>query len=444
MSVRWTSFVRARPWRLVCVCLLVSSIAAAQEKEPPKKSPAAAEFDKVFGQWKATLGKLRDLQMEYKNAKPEDRPPIQKTFDETIAKAETMLAPFKKAGEAAFVADPADKDTADFLAALALDAKEKDQYEESLHLAKVLIEHKYANEDLNDLVGVSAYEVSSYDDAEKYLKLADEAGKLSAVGRNYLKDLPEVRADWEKELAIRKAETKPDGDPMALPRVLLKTTQGDILLEFFENEAPGTVGNFISLVEKKFYDGLVFHRVLKGFMAQAGCPKGDGTGDPGYKIKCECHQENFRKHFRGSLSMAKSPERDTGGSQFYLCFRPTRHLDGEHTVFGRVIKGIEVLGKLKRRAPDGPEPDKIISATVVRKRDHKYGPDKVGDGPVEAPDEPSKKPDEDGDKTPKKNEKKPDEDGDKTPKKNEKKPDANKSEQGGDEKGANPSKPAPK
>ena len=147
----------------------------------------------------------------------------------------------------------------------------------------------------------------------------------------------------------------------------------------YENEAPQAVGNFVSLVEKGFYDGLTFHRVLPGFMAQGGCPDGNGAGGPGYDIYCECHQDNHRKHFRGSLSMAHAG-RDTGGSQFFLTFLRTPHLDGRHTVFGRVIDGMDVLAKLQRRDPSNPnaeKPDRIIKAEVIRKRDHVYAPTKV-------------------------------------------------------------------
>ncbi|MBB75526.1 MAG: peptidylprolyl isomerase [Planctomycetaceae bacterium] len=166
-----------------------------------------------------------------------------------------------------------------------------------------------------------------------------------------------------------------------MPRVELKTSRGTIVLELFENEAPGTVGNFISLIkEKKFYDNLTFHRVLGGFMAQGGCPKGDGTGDPGYSIKCECYQENARKHFRGSLSMANAGK-DTGGSQFFITFQPRPSLNGKHAVFGRVIEGMEVLARIQRRDPSAqpplPEPDRILSATIIRDRGHKYEPNKV-------------------------------------------------------------------
>ncbi|HEY1066608.1 MAG TPA: peptidylprolyl isomerase [Pirellulales bacterium] len=184
---------------------------------------------------------------------------------------------------------------------------------------------------------------------------------------NYLSPLEE---------ALRAAEAKADD----LPRVLMSTTKGDLVLELYENEAPNTVANFVSLVEKGFYNGLTFHRVLDGFMAQGGCPKGTGSGDPGYKIACECYKPNARKHFPGSLSMANAG-RDTNGSQFFLTFEPTPMLNGKHTVFGRVIQGEEVLDRLQRIDPDHPEPglkpDKIVSATVIRKRNHDYTPDKV-------------------------------------------------------------------
>ncbi|MEM7314242.1 MAG: peptidylprolyl isomerase [Planctomycetota bacterium] len=166
-----------------------------------------------------------------------------------------------------------------------------------------------------------------------------------------------------------------------MPRVKLTTDQGPVTVELFENEAPETVGNFISLVEKGYYDGLVFHRVMEAFMAQGGCPDGNGGGGPGYNIYCECVNDNHRNHFAGSLSMAKQQPRNTGGSQFFLTFVPTTHLNGQHTVFGRVIEGMDVLPKIIKRTPDSapptPDPTVILKAEVVRKRDHEYRPNKV-------------------------------------------------------------------
>ena len=233
----------------------------------------------------------------------------------------------------------------------------------------------FDNPRLHQAIGMAAFNMQDVDLAEQELKKAKELKALEEDGRFILALLPEFREDWNKEQAIRAAEAKADD----LPRVKLATSKGDIVIELFENEAPNAVANFVNLVEKQFYDGLPFHRVLPGFMAQGGDPEGNGTGGPGYHIACECYGDNYRKHYRGTLSMAHAGK-DSGGSQFFLTFRPTSHLDGKHTAFGRVIEGMEILKDLKRvnpQFPNGPEPDKIETATVLRKRDHKYEPEKA-------------------------------------------------------------------
>src|SRR6185503_14649158 len=113
---------------------------------------------------------------------------------------------------------------------------------------------------------------------------------------------------------------------------------------------------------KKFYDGLKFHRVIAGFMAQGGDPEGKGSGGPGYRIKCECVRKDHHIHDRGVISMAHAGK-DTGGSQFFITFVKTPHLDGKHTVFGHVIKGMDNVDKFNRSGPGG-KPEQIIKATV--------------------------------------------------------------------------------
>ena len=125
----------------------------------------------------------------------------------------------------------------------------------------------------------------------------------------------------------------------------IETEKGAIALELYPDEAPGTVANFAKLAGSGFYDGLTFHRVIPNFVIQGGCPRGDGTGGPGYTIPCET-DGNPHKHLRGSLSMAHAGK-DTGGSQFFICHAPQPHLDGKHTVFGRVIDGIEVVDAIR-------------------------------------------------------------------------------------------------
>ncbi|KIL34881.1 peptidylprolyl isomerase [Cohnella kolymensis] len=130
---------------------------------------------------------------------------------------------------------------------------------------------------------------------------------------------------------------------MAKQAVIKLTDGNEVVLEMFEKDAPNTVANFEKLANSGFYDGVVFHRVIPGFVAQGGCPNGNGTGGPGYSIDCEI---NPNKHERGSLAMAhRGP--NTGGSQFYICFKPQPHLDGVHTVFGKVISGMEHVDAFK-------------------------------------------------------------------------------------------------
>ncbi|WP_010284360.1 peptidylprolyl isomerase [Bacillus timonensis] len=117
-----------------------------------------------------------------------------------------------------------------------------------------------------------------------------------------------------------------------------------IIIELYPNEAPGTVANFEKLANEGFYNGLTFHRVIPGFVAQGGCPRGNGTGGPGYTIKCET-EGNPHKHVAGALSMAHAGK-DTGGSQFFIVHEPQPHLDGVHTVFGQVIEGLDSVYRI--------------------------------------------------------------------------------------------------
>jgi peptidyl-prolyl cis-trans isomerase B (cyclophilin B) len=121
---------------------------------------------------------------------------------------------------------------------------------------------------------------------------------------------------------------------------------GVVKLELFEKDAPGTVANFEKLANSGFYNGLTFHRVIPGFVAQGGCPIGNGTGGPGYTIKCET-EGNPHKHVRGVIAMAHRGK-DTGGSQFYITYDAFPHLDGVHTVFGKVIEGMEVVDDIQQ------------------------------------------------------------------------------------------------
>ncbi len=136
----------------------------------------------------------------------------------------------------------------------------------------------------------------------------------------------------------------------------IHTKKGVMKIEFFEDDAPNTVKNFVDLAQHGFYDGLTFHRVIPNFVIQGGCPNGDGTGGPGYHIDCELDGGN-QYHDRGVLSMAHAG-RNTGGSQFFICHSRdnTAHLDRNHTVFGKVYEGVEVIDDIRQ----GDKMDKVV------------------------------------------------------------------------------------
>ena len=154
-----------------------------------------------------------------------------------------------------------------------------------------------------------------------------------------------------------------ESENQSLPSIKMQTSQGEIHIELFEDEAPNTVANMIELSEQGFYDGLIFHRVINDFMIQGGCPHGEGTGGPGYRFRDECHPDR-RHDGPGVLSMANAGP-NTNGSQFFITHSAQPHLDGKHTVFGRVLEGLDVVNRISQG-------DEIQSVTVLYKRDHEY------------------------------------------------------------------------
>ena len=159
---------------------------------------------------------------------------------------------------------------------------------------------------------------------------------------------------------------------MANPIVKIETNAGAMTIELYPEIAPNTVANFVNLVESGFYNGLIFHRVIPGFMIQGGDPQGTGMGGPGYSIKGEFARNGFRennlRHKRGVISMARSMMPNSAGSQFFIMHKDAPHLDGEYAAFGKVTEGIEVVDKIaavRTGMQDRPmEEQKIISATV--------------------------------------------------------------------------------
>lgn len=155
------------------------------------------------------------------------------------------------------------------------------------------------------------------------------------------------------------------------PVVTMKTTAGTITLELYPQIAPQSVNNFISLIQKGFYNGLIFHRVINGFMIQGGCPEGTGTGGPGYSIRGEFRQNRFDNqlaHTPGVISMARSMMPNSAGSQFFIMHKAAPHLDGAYAAFGKVVEGMDVVNAIAEVATgyaDKPRHPQIMKEVTV-------------------------------------------------------------------------------
>jgi peptidylprolyl isomerase len=207
---------------------------------------------------------------------------------------------------------------------------------------------------------------------------AIEEEKLEDIDRGLLAQMDTLEESYLGEQQVREKERAED----RLPRVRLKTTRGDVVLELFLDNAPSTVSHFIGLVESHFYDGLDFYQVIDHLLALTGDPAGDGGGNSGRMLADEHDRPDARQALRGSLVMAKLPTGMPGkfvpnsaSSQFAILFLPLTHLTEQQTVFGHVIEGMDVISSLRRVDPNAEKkktdvvipPDRILSAEVIRR-----------------------------------------------------------------------------
>ena len=369
--------------RVASVWCVLAGVGLAQvpevETRPQDPVKAKAEFEAARRQEKELIAELTLLQAEFQEPKA-DKQAVMAKFEAARQKIPATKERLETAAFALALADPKNAPVRDLCGLVIASRLQADDPREAIRLAD-LLEKAGATDGNIDLVAATAAMVlSQLDDAAAWLAKAVTHGTEKEKVEELQAAIDEERPKVEAEMARRKQEAAADD----LPRVEITTSKGTIVVELFEDDAPNTVANFVSLVEKGFYDGTPFHRVIGGFMAQGGDPTGSGSGGPGHVIECECELPAARKHFLGSLSMAHAGK-NTGGSQFFLTFRPTEHLDGRHTVFGRVVEGYDVLPRLARtqsgdgRSNPGVKPDTIVKAKVLRKRNHEYAPKTLPD-----------------------------------------------------------------
>lgn len=365
--------LRALGWIGVLAVVLAAPVGTCLAQEQP--AVTQADWAPMLKRFKDARAKLEVLQKQFENAKAAEQIKIKEEAKGPIAEIDAVYSKLRELAPQVYKADPKNVDAAEIVLEVEFQAN---RYANAVKAADTILAVDPKHQLALNLGGVAKFATQDFAGAKKLFEQAQAENVLIGQLANYAQNCEPYIAYWEAEKKIRAAEDAAEGDKQ-LPIVEFDTTKGKVTILLLENEAPNTVANFVSLVEKKFYDGLQFHRVIPQFMAQGGCPNSrpgsgapPGTGGPGYNINCECYEPNARLHFMGSLSMAHAGK-DTGGSQFFLTHLPTAHLNPNpaaqsgHTVFGRVIDGMDVVAGIQKG-------DTIKSAKVVRKRNHEYKP----------------------------------------------------------------------
>ena len=313
------------------VCLIIAlfagictpSLARAQEKLSAEEfAETQKQYDQLVNEWRTLIKKTYWKQNEFNHVTMEESSEIRKQWQKNVDQTNAVFYKLQSVAIKLFDNHPKPpKELTDLVMRIANNYFEKGMYEKADELAaRIQTLTNVKGGMMTYIRGRAAIFMNRFDEAEEF---RNEYGGLVA-------NLPEreqilfdvlkyLKTNYQKELELRKKEAATDD----LPRVEIKTTKGTITVELFENEAPGTVGNFISLIEKGHYNGKVFHRVLNKFMAQGGAYTSQGRFDnPDYYIYDECGRENARGHFRGVLSMAKNNEPHTANAQFFITYVP--------------------------------------------------------------------------------------------------------------------------
>ncbi len=370
-----------------------TSAEATNKTDPEKSDPSVsdpkddplyeAEFKKRETTFKDARQRLRDalseqraIYIRYLNL--EDRNPAanQAYFDKRQEVRKLLDETYTAALE--LVRIGGDQESVQYLVTLIEHRLKRDIYDmETLEGATRLIDGGSSLMLLFQATARSAVVSGEFEIARKILGALDEE-KMDDIEKSLKHFLDDYQKAYEKEAEIRKREAEED----RLPRVLLKTTQGDVVIELFLDQAPSTVANFIGLVEQGFYDGLDFYQVLDHLLAMTGDPTGLGNGSSGKFIVDEHDRSDARAALRGSLVMAKLPAgepgkyvADSASSQFTILYLPIFSVTQSQTVFGRVIEGMDAISRLQRINPNKEKeknavvmpPDRIIEATVIRR-----------------------------------------------------------------------------
>lgn len=365
---------------LIAAFIVLLSLSLTPPVDGQDTAELQATYDAKLATWRETIKQVRSVGISYLDA--EDASTAKEFRKEWAALRTKGRAEVKEviAAAADLYAVKPSSDLSDFLQRVMGKFLDDGQPEKAYRLGQMLLKNDPKNEPMQIAMASAAIKTNRFEEAAQFSEQNGQlVTELGLIERELFDLLGDLRAKHQRELELQAAEAKTDD----LPRVRFTTTKGDIVVELFENEAPATVANIISLVEAGKYSNMMFHRVIKDFMAQTGEKYKDGQySSVGYTIYDECKEEDARFHFRGSLSMANTGQPNSGNIQFFFCHRSLPHLDGLHTVFGRIVSGMDVFEEISlthyigekgdENAMENPTIDHIISAEVIRKRDHAY------------------------------------------------------------------------
>ena len=351
------------------------------------------QYNRATKNLRSSLKKVQASQIRFRNESSDQSELHREAWQEAVASGESSIESLRVAAEELFRRqDDPSNDVLEIAVQSCLDDVREERYRVGLEVLKRanLIKPTVTSRALMARVQLLDNEFKA---AKTFFdEHPDERELMTDNELQLYASIDELISQFQREKQLRKLEAAKDD----LPRVELTTTAGRIVLELFENEAPETVANFIHLVEQGYYNGVIFHNVKSEFVAQAGA---FGVAQVGgvqrmmprgvrYTIYDENEKPDARKHFRGSLSMANQNSPNTASSQFFLSLTPQPFLNENHTVFGRVIEGLDVMADLtvnfetSEKGQDEPIadaiPSMILSAQVTRKRDHEYQPIKFG------------------------------------------------------------------
>jgi len=349
----------------------ISPIPATEEGKAAK-----AAFENAEARFRESLLKMREIHTRYMNGETRTPQALEQYRQERINARELMEEVFEAAYQLLFhVPDP---DAAQFVLTMVQHEYEKTNYSErTMRAGSLLLDLNFNQAFLFQAVARSSVSSGNFDIAKKiYEYMTPEV--LDDLDKRFIFQMDTLESQWKEELERRKIDEQSE-----LPRVRIKTTKGDLVVELFLNEAPSTVAHFIKLVEEGYYDGLDFYQVMDDLLALTGDETGQGSGNTGQYLVDEHTRENARNAFRGSLAMAKLPKgkgeffENSASSQFAIFFTPLPFISENQTVFGRVIEGMDLFTELRRVDPSKEKkkgeivmpPDRIIEAEVIRKPD---------------------------------------------------------------------------